>query len=363
MLLYRKYSRFQSKQFIHSNERANEIRQLKELIQTKKPFAVVIAANSMRARDLERDVTGILDDIQVSNPDYRCNVELRDPLVAKVYALSKRAKQELPENYPEEMVLAISLGRYALDPVVETAQLFNTDDDCICLQLSQSQNLIRKERIKARDKKHDNMVVKSFGIWLFLVVFITWTEYSVTTELIPLQDALKPALEEEMQKVIFETGVDVNKCVVYPHMAGTLQFVPGLGPRKADGLIKHFKKTNTRLESLSQLITDQNIQMGPTVWLNCSGFIRIDTAEMGDSTDHYIEVLDGSRIHPENYTYARKMAKDSQGDDHEDDDETENNERETEAIENDLEKPSLLDGLDLESFNADLIQLNIESAQ
>ena len=43
------------------------------------------------------------------------------------------------------------------------------------------------------------------------------------------------------------------------------------------------------LQSLSQLITDQHIRMGPTVYINCSGFIKIDTAEMGDSTDHYIE--------------------------------------------------------------------------
>ena len=142
-----------------------------------------------------------------------------------MYAVSKRSRQEFPENYPEELLMAISLGRYALDPAVETAQLFNTDEDCLCLQLSQFQTLLRKDRIK---------------------------------------ETLKLALEEEVQRVICDLGVDINKCVIYPHLAGCLQFVPGLGPRKADGLIKHFKKTNTRLESLSQLITDQNIAMGPT---------------------------------------------------------------------------------------------------
>ena len=84
---------------------------------------------------------------------------------------------------------------------------------------------------------------------------------------------------------------------------------------------------------------------------------------MGDSTDMYIEVLDGSRIHPENYTYARKMAKDSQGegDEEEDDDDEQGNTKETEAIEKVLENPNLLDSLDLESFNADLISLNVET--
>ena len=48
------------------------------------------------------------------------------------------------------------------------------------------------------------------------------------------------------------------------------------------------------------------------VFINCSGFIKIDTTEMGDSgPDIYIEVLDGSRIHPEHYPWARKMAVDA----------------------------------------------------
>ena len=46
------------------------------------------------------------------------------------------------------------------------------------------------------------------------------------------------------------------------------------------------------------------------VYINASGFIKINTADMGTS-EHYVEVLDATRIHPENYTYARKMAKDS----------------------------------------------------
>ena len=35
-------------------------------------------------------------------PGYKCTLEMRDPLVSKVYALSKRAKDEFP-NFPEEM--------------------------------------------------------------------------------------------------------------------------------------------------------------------------------------------------------------------------------------------------------------------
>ena len=94
----------------------------------------MVAANCMKARDLERVLLPIVDEIQ-NKTSHKCLVELRDPVVAKVFAMSKRAASEFPENYPEELLLAISLGRFALDPAIETAQLFNTDDDCLCIQL------------------------------------------------------------------------------------------------------------------------------------------------------------------------------------------------------------------------------------
>jgi transcription elongation factor SPT6 len=51
--------------------------------------------------------------------------------------------------------------------------------------------------------------------------------------------------------------------------------------------------------------------MGPKVFLNTAGFIKIDTSSLNENTVNYIEVLDGSRIHPETYEWARKMAVDA----------------------------------------------------
>jgi len=45
--------------------------------------------------------------------------------------------------------------------------------------------------------------------------------------------------------------------------------------------------------------------------VNCAGFIKIDTNAVSDSTETYIEVLDGTRVHPETYEWARKMAVDA----------------------------------------------------
>lgn len=51
--------------------------------------------------------------------------------------------------------------------------------------------------------------------------------------------------------------------------------------------------------------------MGPNGFLNTAGFVKIDTSALNDNTVNYIEVLDGSRIHPETYEWARKMAVDA----------------------------------------------------
>lgn len=40
------------------------------------------------------------------------------------------------------------------------------------------------------------------------------------------------------------------------------------------------KQNNTRLESRTQLVT--MCHMGPKVFMNCAGFLKIDTASLGD---------------------------------------------------------------------------------
>ncbi len=70
-------------------------------------------------------------------------------------------------------------------------------------------------------------------------------------------------------------------------------------------LFQKLKTQTTRLENRSQLVLTYG--MGPKVFLNCAGFIKIDTATIGEN----MEVLDSTRIHPETYDWARKMAVDA----------------------------------------------------
>lgn len=77
-----------------------------------------------------------------------------------------------------------------------------------------------------------------------------------------------------------EVGVDLNSIVANIYSGNLVQFVCGLGPRKGAALIKLLKQTNQRLENRTLLVTA--CHMGPKVFINCAGFIKIDTNSLGD---------------------------------------------------------------------------------
>lgn len=193
------------------------------------------------------------------------NVELVDNMLPKVYSNSLRGESDFRE-YPPLLREAISTGRLLQDPLIEFAQLCNSDDEILCLKYHALQDELSKEE-------------------------------------------LLHALQLEFVNRTNEVGVDINRAINYPHTSNLVQFVCGLGPRKSQALMKILKQSNQRLENRTQLVTA--CHMGPKVFINCAGFIKIDTNSLGDSTESYVEVLDGSRVHPETYEWARKMAVDA----------------------------------------------------
>ena len=101
------------------------------------------------------------------------------------------------------------------------------------------------------------------------------------------------------------------------------------------------------MENRTQLVT--MCHMGPKVFINCAGFIKIDTSALGNSTDEYVEVLDGSRVHPETYEWARKMAIDAL-----EYDEAADDANPAGALEEILDNPDKLSDLDLDAFANEL---------
>ncbi|BGP40634.1 Transcription elongation factor spt6 [Rhodotorula kratochvilovae] len=137
------------------------------------------------------------------------------------------------------------------------------------------------------------------------------------------KDKVVQSLERALIEVTNRVGVDINKAVRNQYYAHLLQYVSGMGPRKAEALIKKIAASaNGTLTTRNGLIMHN--YFGKQLFLNASGFLRIRqddlAADLGRDTEEQEDpdVLDDTRIHPEDYDVARKMAADAMEYDEED---------------------------------------------
>jgi len=286
-------------------QKEGDLQRVKSFILAKKPHVIAVGADSREALRIIEDLKAIVTELEQEHNIVPINVELIDLELACVYANSKKSENEMRE-YPLLLRQAVSLARRLQDPLIEFSQLCNVDEDIICLRYHTLQESVNK-------------------------------------------DDLLEALYLEFVNRVNEVGVDVNRCIAHPHTASLIQFVCGLGSRKGNHLLKTLKQNNTPLENRTQLVTHPHVRMGPKVFLNCSGFIKINTSALADSTEQYVEVLDGSRIHPETYEWARKMAVDAL-----EYDDTAEDANPAGALEEILESPERLKDLDLDAFAEEL---------
>lgn len=274
---------------------------LEDFIMNKKPHVIAIAGESREALNLQTDIRELIAKMADDDKIPEINCEIVDNDFAKIYANSKKGEADFRE-YPPLLRQAISIARRLRDPLVEFSQLCSADEEILCLRFHSLQDHLNK-------------------------------------------DDFADAIYTEFINRTNEVGVDINLAVQNSLTLNLVQFICGLGPRKGQALVKILKQTNQRLENRTQLVT--LCHMGPKVFINCSGFIKIDTTSLGDSTETYVEVLDGSRVHPETYDWARKMAVDALEYDEE-------GLNPAGALEEILESPEKLKDLDLDAFAVEL---------
>ncbi|XP_041456554.1 transcription elongation factor SPT6-like isoform X2 [Lytechinus variegatus] len=281
-----------------------DVESLKTFISNQKPHVIAVASEGRNTTSVLQDIRGCIEDLESEQQMAPIKVQLLDSNVAVVYQASKLVETEF-RDYPPLLRQAVSIARRLQDPLIEFSRLCNPDDDLLCLKLHPQQEAVS-------------------------------------------QDELKEALHQEFIYRVNEVGVDINRAILHPHTASLVQFICGLGPRKGNALVRTLKQKNQRLDNRNQLVT--HCQLGPKVFINCAGFLKIDTASAGDGADDtYIEVLDSTRIHPETYEWARKMAVDAL-----EYDEAADDANPAEALEEILENPDKLKDLDLDAFAEEL---------
>ncbi|XP_077089367.1 transcription elongation factor SPT6 isoform X2 [Siphateles boraxobius] len=284
-------------------KKLQDIENLKKFLLSKKPHVVAVAGENRDAHMVLEDIKRTISELEQDSSLPAVGVELVDNELAMLYMNSKKSEADF-RDYPPLLRQAVSVARKIQDPLVEFAQVCSTDEDILCLKLHPLQEHVVKEELLG-------------------------------------------ALYCEFINRVNEVGVDVNRAIAHPYTQSLVQYICGLGSRKGSHLLKILKQNNTRLENRTQLVT--MCHMGPKVFINCAGFIKIDTASLGDSTDSYIEVLDGSRVHPETYEWARKMAVDAL-----EYDESAEDANPAGALEEILENPERLKDLDLDAFAEEL---------
>uniref|UniRef100_A0A8C9VVV6 SPT6 homolog, histone chaperone and transcription elongation factor n=1 Tax=Scleropages formosus TaxID=113540 RepID=A0A8C9VVV6_SCLFO len=249
----------------------------------------VAFASSRDAHMIIEDIKRTVSELEQESSLPAIGVELVDNELATLYMNSKKSEADF-RDYPPLLRQAVSVARKIQDPLVEYAQVCSSDEDILCLKLHPLQEHVDKEE-------------------------------------------LLNALYSEFINRVNEVGVDVNRALAHPYTQSLVQYVCGLGSRKGSHLLKVNRYRLPRRQCHSC----------------CGGRISDGFSSFTYSTDSYIEVLDGSRVHPETYEWARKMAVDAL-----EYDESAEDANPAGALEEILENPERLKDLDLDAFAEEL---------
>eukprot|EP01122_Echinamoeba_exundans_P013454 TRINITY_DN5882_c0_g1_i2.p1 TRINITY_DN5882_c0_g1~~TRINITY_DN5882_c0_g1_i2.p1 ORF type:complete len:1292 (+),score=233.67 TRINITY_DN5882_c0_g1_i2:811-4686(+) len=275
------------------------------------PSVIAIGADSMRAGDVLQSIIKILDKIKTDclatdtvNPCKDTRPTFADASAARIFENSSRSA-ELHKELSPLLRKAVSIGRRLLDPLLELAGLWGPNEELLHLPLHPLQGLVEKSLLKRQYER------------CFL-------------------------------NVVNAVGVDINRIARHKWMHPVLQFVCGLGPRKAEALLTSMRRVGNRIDSRNDLKARR--WMGECVFKNAAGFLYVkphslrDLDEMDDYDSAGGKVLDQTRIHPDDYMYAEKVAQDAFPDDEDD----------VDPVERLMSDPQRLENLDFSYFASKL---------
>ncbi|KAK9370436.1 SH2 domain-containing protein [Lipomyces kononenkoae] len=247
-----------------------------EIVKRRRPDVIGIAGFTVASNRLRKEILDVIagENLVVSSDDDGGGKEEPIPLVwvndevARLYQNSPRATEEFAELAPLARY-CIALARYMQSPLLEYAAM---GSGIVSIQFHRLQMLLP-------------------------------------------QDLLRQMIDSAFIDMVNLVGVDINEAIKVPYFANLLQYVSGLGPRKASGMLKSIATSaNGYLNDRYELVTKQIA--GKNIFMNCASFLRIPWEEQDAATAAYrnsemTEILDSTRIHPEDYELARKMAADA----------------------------------------------------
>lgn len=238
---------------------------LDQIIQNCQPNAIGINGPNPQTEKFYKRIQEVMHRKQiVDNRGHTIPVIYVEDEVALRYQNSKRALDEFP-NKPPLVKYCIGLARYMHSPLLEYANL--TDEELFSLSIHPFQSLLP-------------------------------------------QQMLKQIIETAFVDIVNLLGVEVNKATNNDYYAKCLRYIAGFGRRKALDFVQSLHRLNEPLLARQQLIT-HNI-LHKTIFMNSAGFLYISWNEKRqryEDLEH--DQLDSTRIHPEDYHLATKVAADA----------------------------------------------------
>lgn len=252
-----------------------DVEALVELVERRKPDVIAVSGWSVETRRLYKDIQDIVEKKDLRCTPYMDPEELDDEKevsdllevvipqdeVARLYYNSDRAQIDHP-SVPPLTRYCIALAHYMQNPLKEYAGL---KKDIISISFDPNQQLLP-------------------------------------------EDKLRRYLETAMVDIVNLVGVNLGEAMHDAPTANLLPYVAGLGPRKADYMLKtigSFGEVLNRADLIGDV--DRRGAVGGKVFSNCASFLFLNW----DDSEPAMDYLDSTRIHPEDYDIARKIAADA----------------------------------------------------
>lgn len=241
-----------------------------EVVRRREPEIIGVSGWTPETRRLIANLEEIVKNHDLRGAPYPDDDdrERSDPLevvtvndeVARLYQTSVKAREQHP-GMPQLTLYCIALAKYLQDPLKEYASL---GKDIVSVTFVPAQTLLPQEK-------------------------------------------LLKAFETSLVDYVNMVGIDIDEAVVDPATANLLTYCAGLGPRKAQHLLKAYNMNSSELRTRESLLIGEHAPLSPKVWANAAStlYLRFEQA------DDQAEFLDNTRIHPEDYDIARKMAADA----------------------------------------------------
>lgn len=255
------------------------LEQYDTLFRSERPDVIVVSGFNANTKRLYDIISNVVTENRLETVAVKDEMDDGSTIVpviwgqdetARLYQNSERAAKEFPDK-PSLVKYAISLGRYLQDPLLEYISL---GEDILSLTFHPHQKLI------------------------------------------PI-DLVTEAIESAFVDMVNLVGVKINDATRSTRVSQMMQYVSGLGPRKASGLLRNI---NTHLYGVlvnrSALIESE--LTSANIFINCASSLNVVVDKTITASDYGIEILDSTRIHPEDYDLAKKMASDALGIDEED---------------------------------------------